>query len=467
MSHRFRGVASTVVALTVLLALEAFGMTSGAFGTVAIIAVALIAVAVVLFQADLQWVGIGAACACSFTLTWNGWYVGPVRPGDVLVLLTLLCFVLANPNEAFTSPPWWVKQLALVVLLVAAVQIYFPPDPVYLAHRLVLTAAGQPTVSTKGTLVAANLGVAFKFIVAVAAVPLAFAGAARVDRRAVRWIGIAFATGAALSGTAATIDHLGGNVARFITRIPNVSDRQAGFTTQPNFLAAGLVLAIPFGYWLLASPRRRDRILGAASLPGLLGGVYASGSRGGAVTAVVVLGLCLILFPRTRKLAPSIALGAVFVAGGVAAFVPALGAEILKVTRLGGNPNTTGSDTVRALVGAQGLRDFHHSPIFGIGFQVATEASQVYYQELAAGGLVLLLGMSVYLLSAIYRSMRLISRQDLAAAVCASLIGTLALNIFEADLTDRFYYVPAAILIALMQTEADDVDTEVREVVAP
>jgi hypothetical protein len=28
----------------------------------------------------------------------------------------------------------------------------------------------------------------------------------------------------------------------------------------------------------------------------------------------------------------------------------------------------------------------------------------------------------------------------------------LALNYFEADLTDRFYYVPAAILVAMMHT---------------
>jgi len=42
------------------------------------------------------------------------------------------------------------------------------------------------------------------------------------------------------------------------------------------------------------------------------------------------------------------------------------------------------------------------------------------------------------------------AQHQLAAAVFAALLATLVLNVFEADLTDRFYYVPEAILIALL-----------------
>jgi hypothetical protein len=135
----------------------------------------------------------------------------------------------------------------------------------------------------------------------------------------------------------------------------------------------------------------------------------------------------------------------------VVAFVPSLGATILRVTRLAGGVATEGSDSVRAIVGAQGVRDFYHSPIHGIGLQVSFDASQVYLQELASGGLILFTAMSLYMLGAILTAARRMHTSPLAGALLAALLITLALNVFEADLTDRFYYVPAAILIALVQ----------------
>ncbi|MGH3262047.1 MAG: O-antigen ligase family protein, partial [Trebonia sp.] len=415
-----------------------------------------IALGVIVFRVDLQWVGVAAACAACFTLTWNGWFVGPLRPGDVLILVALLCFVLGNPNRAFTSPPWWVKQLALVIIVVAVVQIYFPPDPGYLSRRIVLNATGVPVASATGTLYAANLSVAFKFIVAVAAVPLAFVGATLVDRRAVRWLAISSATGAALSGWAAILDYFGASVSTIVTGYPNLHGRQLGFSNQPNFLAAGLVIAVPLAFWMLVSYTRRDRVIGAVSMVGIVLGVFASGSRGGAVCTVLVLAMSVVLHRRTRGYAVNLALGAVVFVGVVALAVPSFGSKLLSVTRLGGGASTQGSDSVRALVGAQGVRDFHHSPLAGIGLQASFDASQVYLQELASGGLLLFIGMSAYMLGAMWAAGTLIRRSELACALLAALIIMLALDFFEGDLTDRFYYVPAAILIALMQTVRDE-----------
>jgi hypothetical protein len=445
----------TGVLLVIVLALEAYGLRAGTTGIVLLGMVIAIALGVIAFRVDLQWAGVGAAVAASFTLTWNGWYVGPLRPGDILVLVSLLCFVLADPNGAFRTPPWWVKQLAIVLLVIVAVQVYFPPDPVYLSQRIVLKATGQPTVSTSGSLVSANLGVAFKFIVAVAATPMAFTAAALVDRRAVRWLALAFATGAGLSGLVALLDHFGANLGSIVTGVPNVGTRQLGFSDHPNFLAAGLTLATPLAFWLLLSKSRFERLLGAAALLGCIGGVFASGSRGGAVCVVVVLAMSVVLHERTRADAPLIALAGVLAVGLIAALVPSIGAMVLRVTRLGGGTATAGSDSVRAIVGAQGVRDFHHSPIAGIGLQVSFDASQVYLQELAAGGLILFTAVSIYMLGAIFTAFRRM-RDPLAASLLAALLITLALNIFEADLTDRFYYVPAAILIALVKTSPDD-----------
>ena len=164
---------------------------------------------------------------------------------------------------------------------------------------------------------------------------------------------------------------------------------------------------------------------------------------------MLALGLGLGLVPELRRYAPGVLLAGAVVVGLVVAAVPSLGAAVLRVTRLSGGTATAGSDLVRATVGAQGLRDFRHSPIQGIGLQVSIEASQVYIQELAAGGLILFVGNVDLCVGGMVAAARLIRRYDLAAALLAALVVTLALNIFEADLTDRFYYVPAAILVAL------------------
>jgi len=160
-----RAAISAGAVLIVVLAVESVGLKSGSLGLVLVGAVAAIALAVILLRADLERAGLYAALACAFTLTWNGWFIGPIRPGDVLILFTLVLVLAANPNDAFRIPPWWIKQLAVVIILIAVITIYFPPDPIYLANRIVLTATGKPTVSTKGAISAANLGVAFKFVV--------------------------------------------------------------------------------------------------------------------------------------------------------------------------------------------------------------------------------------------------------------------------------------------------------------
>jgi hypothetical protein len=188
--------------------------------------------------------------------------------------------------------------------------------------------------------------------------------------------------------------------------------------------------------------------------------VYASGSRGGAVCAVLVVGVCVVIHPKTRAHLPIITLAGGFLVGIAAGIVPSIGRAILKATRLAGDSNTSGSDTVRALVGHQGVLDFRHSPIHGIGLQASFDASQVYLQELASGGLILFLAMQIYMLGGLWTSWRYLRRYDMAMACFCSLVAILVLNIFEADLTDRFYYVPAAILVAMVHTLEAGPDTE-------
>jgi hypothetical protein len=461
MLNRLRGNLGVTSALVAMLIVELVALRSQSAGEIILIALCGMLAVLVLVRADIRKVAIGAALACAFTLTWNGWFLGPLRPGDALILLTIVLILVANPNDGFRTPPWWVKQLPIAILLVALLAIFFPMSQDYLANRVVLDAQGRITHDTGSSLASANLGVAFKFMVAVFATPMAFVGAVRIDRRAARWLGVAFACGAALSGWAATLDHFGTDFGRLITRIPNGgSTRQLGFAGHPNWLAAGVVIAIPFAFWLMASTRGRESLIGLICLPGLIGGVYASGSRGGAVCTVGVIALCVIIHPRTRAHLPTISIAGVVLVGFLAGIVPSIGHAILKATRLAGGSNTAGSDTVRSMVGHQGVLDFHHSPIYGIGLQASFDASQVYLQELASGGLILFTAMQLYMLGGLWASWRTFKHDDMAMACFCSLVAILALNLFEADLTDRFYYVPAAILIALLHRLDLEADSE-------
>lgn len=469
MLARHRGELAVIVALVAMVAVEAFALRASSLGIVVIGVLAGLALVIVVSRADLARIGVGAALTCAFTLTWNGWFVGPVRPGDVLVLIALACFALGAPAAAFRTPPWWIKQLVFALMLLVVLVVLLPPDPHYLVQRTVLDAGGKVLPQFPVSVSTENIGIAAKFIVAVAALPMAFTASVLVERRSLRWLALAFPFGAALSGLAAFIDHTHiASVGHFITHLPNISDRQVGFASHPNFLAAGLVLAIPFACWLMVSTAKREQRAGAAALLFLVLGVYASGSRGGAVCAVGAVILTFLLLPRTRPHLPGILLAGVVGAGIMAVALPSVGMQILEVTRLAGNPNTTGSDIVRAQVGAQGIRDFHFSPIKGIGLQASTDASQVYIQELASGGLILFIAMSLYMLGAGRVAWTVIDRTPLAAAILGSIGATLGLNLFEADLTDRFYYVPEAILVALLVTlKTDDRAAPPPEATAP
>jgi hypothetical protein len=245
-------------------------------------------------------------------------------------------------------------------------------------------------------------------------------------------------------------------ITRLVTHIPVGKGRQFGFAFHPNFLAAGLTICVPMGMWLIFHEGRREKLLGWISLPGLVVGVWASGSRGGAICVALTLVVSLVILPRARRYAPVTLLSIVATAGVLLVALPSVGAAILKATRLIGSGNQSGSNLARSIVAHQGYLDWLHSPVDGVGLQVATEAQNVYLQELASGGLILFGAMSIYLVWSGVSAARLMPRHDLGAALVAVTVAIAALNIFEADLTDRFYYVPAAILVSLIYTDRMD-----------
>lgn len=440
--------------LVVMAAVEWFAMRHGTLGLLAGIAAAGVAVILVVTSFDLIRLALGTSLVASFTLSWNGVFFGPVRPGDVLALLAVLMFIFGNDGKHLPRVPFWIWQLVVGIVLVVALNLIFPPSDRYIAGRTVLQINGKTAISLKSGFVSANLFTGVKFIIAIAVVPAMLAFAALYRREYARRLIVLFAVGAALSGWVAILAKYGMNTINlFIGTHGGHGTRQIGLANQPNYLAAGVVIAVPIGMWLLFEPDRWSRWLGAFTVGGCVFGAYASGSRGGSVTIVGAIGLSMILISQARKwILPSVLVTATAVVS-LFLFVPSSVSAIGATTRLFGNSasHVTGySDLARTILADQAMRDFYYSPLHGIGLQVSFDAQTVYFQILQSGGILLMATLMFYYFASIFVSFRMIPRYSLAAALCASVVASLVLDVFEADLTDRFYYVPIGAILALL-----------------
>jgi hypothetical protein len=326
-----------------------------------------------------------------------------------------------------------------------------PTSQAYLDSRLVVDPAGKriPEINVNGY-------VGTKFLVPILILPAVFLFARTHAGKAVRNIMIAYASGTAVSSVLALAQVLGvSNLASQIRGYDVVdglnASRSAGLAVHPNFLGMTCVLSLPFALWLLRNPAGRDRAIGWALLGANLLGVYASGSRGGAAVAVIAIVGSVVVIPAYRRALPTVGLLLALIAGFAFVVKPGIGHAILKALRLTqNNQSATGSDLIRAQVGAQGLRDFRHSPLDGVGLQVAAEAHNVYLQALAAGGLLLLTGLLVFVFGGLSRAASALRNEPAAYPILVSIVCAATLAWLENSLTDRLAYVPLALSAALV-----------------
>ncbi len=297
-----RANAGVGVVLVAMAGIEWFSLRHGTLGLLAGAAAGVVAIVLVVTSFDLIALALGTSLIASFTLSWNGFFVGPVRPGDVLALLAVLLFVLGNDGKHIPRIPLWMWQVVVGIVLVVALNLIFPPSDRFIAGRTIIQLHNNTAVSLKSGFVTANLFTGIKFIIAVAAVPAMLAFAVLYARHYARRLIVLFAVGAALSGWVAILAKYGLNTINlFIGTHGGHGTRQIGLANQPNYLAAGVVIAVPIGMWLLFEADRTSRLLGAFTVSGCVLGAYASGSRGGSVTIVGAVGLSMLLIPRARK----------------------------------------------------------------------------------------------------------------------------------------------------------------------
>ena len=449
--RRVRANLGATLVLMLMVVVEAFGLRTGALGEITIAAFGLLFAVLVFSRFSMVRLALLTTYAAAFTFTWNGWFVGPARPADVLAILAVVLFTFAHSGGHLPRLPRWITQLVFTILAVLALNIIFRPNPEYLTQRIVLDQPGLSSPLAKKPFLSTNLSVAFKFIVATALVPLAFAFAATYRKEMARRLVVLFAVGSAVSGWVAFFGLYGITTLNRLTGlVAPGAPRQVGMAWQPNYLAAGVVLAVPVGIWLLVEKSTNSRWLGLFVTLGCVLGAYASGSRGGAVCVVGAVGISILVIPNARKFAVPSFFVAITAVNAIVLLVPDFGREILKATRLvGASQVTDPSNQARSIAAAQAWRDFLHSPIHGIGYQVSFDAQTVYLQLIQSGGLLIFAAMLVYNFGAVFSSWKMIRLDPLAAALCASVLSSLALNIFEADITDRFYYVPIAAIVAL------------------
>jgi hypothetical protein len=403
-----------------------------------------------------------AACIAT---PWNGMRAGPLRPGDLLMFMALLAFAATDLGYRWPSLPGWAWLFGGIILLVTALHELLPTDPNYLAQRLVVDTRGFRIPEFES-----NLTVGLKFVVPIIGLPLMFGFARYHDKRALFRCAYAFAIGSAISALIGFADGLGiTRLSASITGLPATSGRAPGLAIHPNFLATTCVLSAPLMLWQLMSPRLRSRVFALCVLFPLLLGLYASGSRGGAAVGAGMLLLSFAMMPAYRRILPTV----MIMLGGVAALAfvlkPGLGKKLLQAVRLGGGNtgSAKGSDSVRSEVAHQGWLDFKHSPLDGVGMQVAAEAHNVYLQALASGGLLLFVGYAIFVLSGIWKALNRISWDALAYPFFIAALSGAILSTVENALVDRLAYVPLALIAAMpvgrVSDPANDVPTKVPE----
>jgi hypothetical protein len=394
----------------------------------------------------------------SMTTAWNGWKLG-LRPGDFFSLLALLFFAASDLGHRWPRLPRWVWQFGALIVLVTALHEFFPTDPNYLTGRVVIGLNNSVVHGNVEFL--SNLVVGMKFLVPIVGMPLMYAFAYSHDRRALWRSAYWFAVGAAISGLIGFSDRfVGTQFSKSLTGIPAVASRTPGLTLHPNFLATTCVLGLPFMLWQILAPRLRDRVLAWLVLLPLVVGLFASGSRGGTAVGAGTIVLSFALMPRYRRILPTVTIVTLGIVAVVFVLNPSLGHSVLSAVRLAGNGSSSGSDTARSIVGHQGVLDFRHSPIDGVGMQVAAEAHNVYLQALASGGILLFTGYVLYILGALATGFKRTQRDPWAYPFAIAALSGALLSYVESALTDRLAYVPLAVIAAMAMRPGEPISGE-------
>ncbi|MCW3017145.1 MAG: hypothetical protein JWO02_4237, partial [Solirubrobacterales bacterium] len=393
------------------------------------------------------------ACIFVVTVTWNGIRVGGGAFGNVFLALAVVSLVahVIMSGKPLALPPW-LLIVGLGVLLAQLLSLVFPPNveltnmsdvqfltlytnampsPVYLPHR-------------------SDVAQLLKFEVSIVLVPVLMLAAGVTRRRCTQLLDL-FTISALVNGFVAVADYSGFQIGP----TPLSGTRASGLTIHPNYLALTATIAIPLAMLWLARADVRWRLAGMFAVPTLVVSVYASGSRAGAVTAVMAVALTAVALPRLRR-SLAVVLPVLGMLGVVVLVFTSTGDHILSQVRISGGGDTAGSDYQRSYVASVAIEQIKARPLQGVGFSVIADAHDIYLELLAAGGAIVLASFFLFcggLVAATTRGLRGLLRNEVTAAAIA--VGLWLVNgILDNQVADKYLYVVPGVLIAMGRVSA-------------
>lgn len=425
--------------MTVLLV--AVGLSLGGPVLLACVGLAGLACVLAFVQLNLARLTLILTCAFAFSTGVAELHLGPVRLRLVLLVLATALSCLLLVWRALPPVPWWIITLAVALVLVTVLVALVPIDPSYLSGRTLDRANGG--TSTGNTRLGAS------YLLSVLGSPLAVVTCALHFKRAPLWIAMAFVVGNSASALVAYTDYLGlTSLSATLGGCGVTGDRACGFSSHPVLLTIGTVYATALAAWFFV--QRRYRWIGAACLPALILGTYASGTRGGVLSVLVAIAASVLLIPQYRRHFHIVALVAASAGTLVFVVTPSIGYELLVKMRLVDSPDASSSNESRIEAMTQGLHDFLQSPIYGIGLQFLDQAHNGYIQSMAAGGLILLTAMVTLNVAALSAAWDLMKSDTLAQALAATMIVRFGYELLEGSLVDYAAFVPVALIAGLL-----------------
>lgn len=397
------------------------------------------------------------------TVTWNAVKIGfPV--GDLFFLVAAVPVFFRLVGERVRAPLPLACLIGIGFVTVAILlNALFPVSQDYSLGRYVV---GTGNVAlTEAQRVFGSIFVGIKMEVALAIMPLAVMAVTRTRERLSTlvdlWAMSSLANAFVALVDAAHLTHINNSL---VGSLSTAGGREGGLTNHPNHLATVLVMGIPIvlSWWRRGGNWRRASVGGTILLAA---GINATGSRGGLAVGALIVVVASLTQPSLRRALATIAVPAAFALGAVFVLDSGLIHSLLGHTRFGSSTGS-GSDAIRKAVAEQAIRDIEHRPLLGVGFDVADQGHSIYLQAIAAGGVVTLIGLAIYISGVIRTTqIRVAGKLDaMVVATLVSLLGWLILGGIENDFADRYPYVPMAMLLAAASIRmADRAPAEVSE----
>lgn len=440
---------------------SALATTATALATAAFAAVSTQSVAIggVLFVLVCGWcvaimrrssladIGIFLIVAFCLVISWDEASVGGVKPRLLLLFFGVAALVVGAGLRGTPRIPWWLHAYGLGAIIVTLLQVYFPISQGYLDNRYATSPDGQSLGTRGGTFPSLLSLLENNYLV-----PMAIVLACLYQPKALKWTIAAFVSGVAISSFVGYLGFEGfQTLSSLFAPSPPAHFRAQGWTSHSLHLATSIVFALPLAVWAAIQPGAAMRWCGRLSLIGLFLGLYASGSRGGAVAGPLALGLCAFLMPSVRRRLHLILTSVGIVFGAVAMWVPGFLGGILATTRLSGNSTAAASNIGRGQILDQSLLDIGQSPVFGIGVRYLAEAHVLYFGILASGGVIFFAAYLLFNVGSIQAAIRSLKVDHaLGGAILATILASLMYWTVADDLQVATVEVVYGFLIALL-----------------